>query len=184
MNSDTLHFIIIYNYNIIFYFFNIYLIVNHQLNWLLLAFSTEESIMKKLLALLLVIILSLSFLIFHNKGNELLKPYLSSYIESQIDQNITIKVQDLKIDAKNIQFTTIINKTTILQAKGEFSLFSRMLDLNYMINSDGFKSKGIFLDTKTALIGTVKGNFDNMNIKGEAKDDTFESKLTYQFQRK
>jgi len=140
--------------------------------------------MKKLLALMLLIILPLSFLIFHNKGNELLKPYLSSYIESQIEENITIEIQHLKIDAKKIQFTTIINKKTLLQAKGDFSLFTRTLDLNYTINSDGFKSKDISLDTKTALIGTVKGSFDNIYVKGEAKVDTFESKLTYKFQHK
>jgi len=82
--------------------------------------------MKKLLTLILILILSVTFLLFHDKGNELIKPYLSDYLtqylKSQLKQDVEVEIEDLKIDIDNFRCTTLINRRTKVQLKGDLSL--------------------------------------------------------------
>ena len=89
----------------------------------------KRSIMKKnlllLFALLFFIISSFTFLILHDKGNELIKSYLSdyltTYVKSELKQQIDVEIEDLKIDIDSLQCTTILNKLTKVQIKGDLS---------------------------------------------------------------
>lgn len=89
--------------------------------------------MKKLLALLLLLILFIislfTFLIFHDKGNELIKPhlstYLSTYLKSELKQEVELKIEDLKIDMDTLQCTLTINGLTRVQLKGDLSLLEK-----------------------------------------------------------
>lgn len=156
--------------------------------------------MKTLLFIILIIVTSLSSLLFHDKGNELLKPYLSSYLNSKIKKDIYIEVQELKIDIGHIEATALINKTSQLKTDGDFSLLNQTVDLNYQLLCKGFETKRFFDNKKFEVKepnlkeptlkkfhlvgdidvnGTAKGSIENMDIEG--KGDAFEFNIAYNF---
>ena len=127
--------------------------------------------MKKLLFLvILILISSLLFLIFHDKGNEYLKPYLATYLESQLENNMSVSVEHLKIDQNHVELIALLNKITQVDAKGKLSILNQKLDIDYNIKSNSFNSD---ID----INGNVKGSFDNMDIMG--KGDAFKSNINY-----
>ena len=139
--------------------------------------------MKKTLLLLLIIIpLSLLFLIFHDKGNVLLKPYLSSYLKNQIENNISLEIETLHIDYGEIKATVLINKITKIKLNGDFSLLKKNLNIDYKLLAKGFKNKNISFEGDIDINGTAKGHFENMDIEG--KGNAFTSNVTYTFNLK
>lgn len=134
--------------------------------------------MKKTVFFLLITLISIfSFLIFHDKGNEIIKPYVSSYIESQLEQNMSVKVEHLKIDLDYVEFTALLNSMTKVDAKGDLSLFSKTLNIDYTLRSHGFKHKEISFEHQVDINGTVVGTFSDMKIQGEGK--TLKSHINY-----
>jgi hypothetical protein len=83
--------------------------------------------MKKLLSLTLILLTLLIFLIFHDTGNRLIKPYLgdylATYLKPKLKQDIAIEIEDLKININTFYATLIIDKLTEMKIKGELSLF-------------------------------------------------------------
>ena len=134
--------------------------------------------MKKILFFLLIIFLSvLSFLAFHDKGNELIKPYISTYLESQFEQNTSIDIQHFKFDLNYVKFKVLLNNITKIEGEGELSLFSKTLNINYTIKSEGFKNRQINFQNQVDLNGTAKGVFSDIQIVG--KGETLKSHLDY-----
>ena len=138
--------------------------------------------MKNFLLLFVSLIVASSlFLTFHDRGSEYLKPYLSRYLESKIDnKKIDVEVEDLKIDYDYIEFTAKINKLTRLNAYGDYNLLDKTVNLKYNLKSNGFKSKEFSFDNKIDINGTVKGVFTNLDVTGDGSF-AFESKLKYKF---
>jgi len=135
--------------------------------------------MKKLIIFIVTIILFISFLIFHDKGNEIVKPYLASYLENKMDNNISIKLEHLKIDMNYLEVTALVNELSTLNALGNFSLLNKTLDFNYTLTSQGFENKEIVFNEKIDINGTAKGAFDNINVMG--KGTTLQSNIDYAF---
>ena len=118
--------------------------------------------MRKILIFLLILFSSLFFLLFHDKGNVYLKPYLASYLEKKLKQKISVKVEHLKIDFNYIELRAKLNEVTDFNAHGELSFLTQNLNLAYTLRSDN-------LENKIDINGTVKGLFDNMQIEGKEK---------------
>ena len=129
--------------------------------------------MKKILLILLVLIIPFSFILFHDKGNEYLKPYIATYLKSKLEQNMEIEVQHLKIDFNYVELDAILNDLTKVKAFGNVSLFARTLDIDYTLKSDGFKT----FNNKVDINGTVLGSFNNLQIQGEG--ETLKSHIDY-----
>jgi hypothetical protein len=132
--------------------------------------------MKKISLILLILLLlfiPIFFLIFHDKGNEYLKPYVADYLETKLDQNMSVEVQHLKIDLEYVELEAVLNDLTKVKAQGEVKLFSRTLDIDYTLKSDGFKT----FDNKVDINGTVVGTFTNLQIQGEG--ETLKSHINY-----
>jgi hypothetical protein len=129
--------------------------------------------MKKILLILLIILVPISFFIFHDKGNEYLKPYLATYLKTKLEQNMSVEVQHLKIDLNYVEINAVLNDLTKVKAQGEVSLFSQTLDIDYTLKSDGFKT----FDNKVDINGTVVGTFNDLQIQGEG--ETLKSHINY-----
>jgi hypothetical protein len=123
--------------------------------------------------MLILLLVPISFLIFHDKGNEYLKPYVGTYLQSKLEHNMSVELQHLKIDLGYLELTTVLNDLTKVKVEGEISLFAQTLDMDYTLKSDGFKT----FDNKVDIEGTVVGNFNNLYIKGQG--ETLKSHITY-----
>lgn len=88
--------------------------------------------MKKTLLLSLLFLSIPSFLLFHDKGNELIKPYLNNYLSTHFKSYIGDKmlieeltIEDLKIDISSIKCTTQINNKIEVQVEGKLSILEK-----------------------------------------------------------
>ncbi len=133
--------------------------------------------MKKILFFISLFIPFALFLTFHDKGNEYLKPYLSTYLKSKAKNRIDIEVVHLKIDNGYVELTAKINKFSTLNAYGDYNILDKTLNLKYNLNSNGFKSKEFSFDNKIDINGTLKGLFNNLDVTGDGL--VFNSKLNY-----
>ena len=129
--------------------------------------------MKKILLVLLILIIPITFLIFNDKGNEYLKPYVATYLEKKLEQNMSVEVEHLKIDLNYVELDAILNDLTKVKTHGNISLFSQTLDLNYTLKSDGFKT----FDNEVDINGTIVGMFTDLQIQGEG--ETLKSHINY-----
>jgi len=107
----------------------------------------------------------------------MLKPYLATYIESQLENNESVTVKHLKIDKEYIELIATINHISTINAQGDFSLLDKTLNIKYQLYSNGFKNKKISFKNKIDIKGTAVGDFDNIDIEG--KGNAFQSKLSY-----
>jgi hypothetical protein len=133
--------------------------------------------MKKIIIFILALIGLLSFLFFHHKGNELLKPYLATYLEQKLDNNSTVEVQHLKIDMSYFELTALLNNITLIDAKGNYNLLTEHVDVNYTLTYKGFENQKIAFTKAININGNAKGAFDKLNIVG--KGQTLESNIDY-----
>lgn len=138
--------------------------------------------MKKILLLLLILSISLSFLIFHDRGNALIKPYVESYLLTKMKPNMSLKINHLKIDLNYLEIEAMLNKLTKINAKGSYSLLSQTFDLDYTLTSDGFKNEQLSFENKIDINGTVIGTYDDMHIQGQG--ETLQSYIDYKLNLK
>jgi hypothetical protein len=127
--------------------------------------------MRKIFIVLFILLSSISFLFFHDKGNDFLRPYFAKYLENKLLADMQIEVSHLKIDLNHIEFHAILNEFIDINAEGEFSLFTQTLNIDYTIQSN-------LLKNKIDINGTFRGTFNNLNING--KGEIVQSKVNYQ----
>ncbi|CAA6804780.1 MAG: Unknown protein [uncultured Sulfurovum sp.] len=133
--------------------------------------------MKKILFILLIVLISLSFFLFNDKGNEYLKPYLESYLETKLQRDMSVKIEHLNIDFRHLELDAVLNNLTKVKVAGDISLLSQSFDLDYKLTSNGFKNKQISFTNKIDINGTVIGTLNNMKIYGEG--ETLKSHINY-----
>ncbi|MCK4440600.1 MAG: hypothetical protein KAU90_01250, partial [Sulfurovaceae bacterium] len=90
--------------------------------------------MKKFFVLLIIATFSIVFFIFSNNGSQLLKPYISTYMENQLEENITVEIKKLKIDIDKIALTAILNDDIAIKAQAKISLFEKDIVNNIQID--------------------------------------------------
>ncbi|MCK4442869.1 MAG: hypothetical protein KAU90_12750, partial [Sulfurovaceae bacterium] len=90
--------------------------------------------MKNFFVLVIIVTLSIVFFLFSKNGSELLKPYISNYIENQFEENITVEIQKLKIDVDKIKLTAILNHKTAIKTQAQISIFEKDIVNNIQID--------------------------------------------------
>ena len=126
--------------------------------------------MQKIFIVVVVFLLPISFLIFHDKGNDSLRPYFANYLEGKLVEDMKIEVSHLKIDLNYIEFDAVLNDFINIKAKGELSLFRGDLDIVYTLKSN---------QEKIDINGTVRGSLLDMKIVGEG--EALKSNIVYAF---
>jgi len=141
-----------------------------------LTFSKGRAfLIKKILILLLIFLLSISFLFFNDKGNQWLRPYFANYLESKVGRGMHVDVSHLKIDLNHIEFNILVNSSVEIEGEGKLSLLTQDLNLYYTIKSDS-------LENRMDVNGTVTGSFFDMYIDGEG--EMLQSTIDYRLYRK
>jgi hypothetical protein len=127
--------------------------------------------MKKILIITTATTTIILLAIFSNFANEASKPYLSKLIESKIDGNISVEVEEYKLDYNYITLFAKINEKSNIKIYGKIDALSQNFDLNYTLQST---------EQPINVKGTAKGRVEDMIIDGHG--DALSSKLVYEFQ--
>ena len=114
--------------------------------------------MKKFFVLLIIAILSIFFFLLSKQGNELFKPYISTYIENQLEENISVEIQKLQIDINEIKLTAILNHKTAIKAQAQISLFEKDIINNIQIDLPKTEIKELLAISNQPLYAKGKAN--------------------------
>jgi len=90
--------------------------------------------MKNFFVLLIIVIVSMFFFIFSKQGSELIKPYLSTYIEKKFKDNITVDIESLQIDIDKIRLKAKLNHKIDINATAQVALFEKDIINNIQID--------------------------------------------------
>ena len=114
---------------------------------------------------ILFIVIFISFLLFHDKGNALTKPYLENFINEQLDEGEHIEIKQFAVDLAAVRATLLYNKTSTIELLGNYSLLMQNFDLNYQLRLKDFKFKTIELKEEVSAKGYASGKYD-LSSKG------------------
>lgn len=126
--------------------------------------------MRKIFIVLCVLLISLAFLVFHDKGNAYLKPYFANYLQGKLAVASSVELRHLKIDLNYVEMEILLNGRIHLDTKGELSLFTGALAIDYTVKSDD-------LQNKIDINGMITGAMYDMDIQGVG--DLFKTKVNY-----
>ena len=115
---------------------------------------------KTFLLFLLFIVILISFLLFHDTGNAMSKPYLEELINKQLDEGEEVVVQQLAVDLGKMRATLLYNQTSTIEVEGDYSLLMQSFDLDYKVALKDFKYKNIELTEQVDATGHAKGSYD------------------------
>jgi len=124
--------------------------------------------MKTLFFIVILLISSILFSLFNDKVNDISKPYLAQFIASQIDKNITIKIDKYQLDYNHIILKGKVNEVIDIDIDGDLNLLSQSFDLNYTI---------VWKEQDIDLKGQAEGIIENIIINGSG--DAFDSDVHY-----
>ncbi len=138
-----------------------------------------NKILKTTLWILLFLsltIVGLSFFIFSQTGNEVLKPYVKEKLEETIGLPVEVTTFKLKSGTSNLEI--VINKQAFVDVTTQHDLWSQSFEGTYQVKTEGFAYEEI--KVKDA---DIKGNFkgDSEDIYVEGKGRALGAALDYRF---
>jgi hypothetical protein len=135
--------------------------------------------MRLLLILFLFIVLLLegvAFMIFTATGNDMLLPFVNSYLEQKVPQ-AKVEVIKLRLKPSTIGLIAKVNDAIDVKAKGDINFLSQAFDINYLIDTHEIKTPTLTIKEHINIRGNAKGNADDMQIQG--KGLAFKSAIRY-----
>jgi len=129
--------------------------------------------MKNIFLFIIFIILIFFFILFTNKGNELLKPQIQNYLQAQMENNETIEVEKFNLSLGELSTLVVYNKNTKLQLNGDYSSLFKSFDMKYHLVSDNFKYKKVSIEEHLDINGTIVGDISDktLHFKGDAHSE-------------
>jgi hypothetical protein len=125
---------------------------------------------------LLMMVLGSLYLLFSSSGNDILRPYLNSYLQNNV-QGVKIEVEKFRLKPSFIGFNARVNDTISLRALGDMSLLSQTFDVNYTLYAESIETKEVQINAPMAIKGTAKGTVEHLTITGFG--EAFASKVQY-----
>ncbi len=116
--------------------------------------------------LLLLAITGLSFFIFSQTGNEMLKPYVKGQLEEGIGMPVEVTLFKLESGASSLDI--VINKQAFVHVTTEHDLWSQSFEGSYQIKTDRFayeEIKAKDVDIK----GSFKGDSEDIYVEGKGR---------------
>ncbi|WP_304544199.1 hypothetical protein [Sulfurimonas microaerophilic] len=136
-------------------------------------------LLKWIIGVVLLLLASVYTLAFTSFGNSIVKPILEEQINTKAHLNA--KVGTFRLSMSEIELMIWLPQNNTISVKGNYSLFSQSLDLNYMVDLKDLASLEYLLQTKLNgsffTDGTVVGDKELLEING--KSDLGKSDTTY-----
>jgi len=119
-----------------------------------------------LLSILLFVLLvatGLSFFLFSQTGNEMLKPYVKEKLEKKI--GLPVEVQTFTLQSGHSRLDFVVNKQAVVNVVSEYSFLDQSFEGRYHILSDIFSYKDrVFKETD--IKGHFKGVSEEFYVEG------------------
>ncbi|EIF50458.1 hypothetical protein [Sulfurovum sp. AR] len=128
-----------------------------------------NKILKITLSIVLFLLLTvtgLSFFIFSQKGNELLKPYVKETLEENI--GLPVEVNRFKLDSGRSTLEFVINKQAFVNVATQHKLWSQSFEGTYQIKTDSFSYEEIKLK-EVDIKGNFKGVSEDIYVEGKGR---------------
>jgi len=127
---------------------------------------------KKFLFFTIFIGALFSFLLYNELGNRVLQPQIEKFLQSQLENNESIKLIEFNLDFNQLNATLLYNQSTRVKLEGDLSALTQKFDMNYHLISDNFHYKKITIDEHIEINGTLKGHLFNrkLEFEGNAKN--------------
>lgn len=131
-----------------------------------------KKILYSILALILVLFVGVYCVLFTGFGNNFIKNIAEKKLNE--NSNIAIKIEEFELGISNINLKVLVNAMLEAKVNGNFSLFSRNLDIKYELNGKNLEL--LKITDPLNIAGNIKGSFSDFNIDG--KGVIFTSPLT------
>lgn len=130
--------------------------------------------LKIILISFLLLVITLSGILFTQQGNNFIKPFIKSELEKQV--GLPVDVELFKLRYNNTEFKIVVNKVLTIDVESVFNLLGLSFDGTYTIYANNFVYDDV--NFKQANInGEFKGVPDDIYLNG--KGNTFEAPLNY-----
>ena len=123
---------------------------------------------------LLILIILLSGLLFTQKGNDIVKPYLKAELEKQIGLPVEVSLYKLRYD--NTELKIVVNNALNVDVSSVFNLLDLSFDGTYTLYANNFVYEEISLK-EANINGEFKGVPSDILVNG--KGTSFEAPLNY-----
>ncbi len=150
-----------------------YLIIKLCYNFLL------GVVMRFFIILFLLIILfiqGLLFVAFTATGNDMLLPYINSYLRDNIPA-AKVEVLKLRLKPSSVGILAKVNDSIDIKAKGKFDILSQDFNVNYIVDTHEIKTPTITIKEHINIKGNAQGSPEAIKING--KGLAFESNIVY-----
>ena len=129
-----------------------------------------------ILLFLLLAIAGLSFFIFSQTGNDMLKPYVKEKLEEKIGLPVEVKTFTLESGASSVDF--VINKQADVKVVSQYNVWDRSFEGTYQIQADTFTYEDMQFQAAD-IQGNFKGVSEDIYVegKGTALDATLDYRL-------
>lgn len=127
--------------------------------------------MKYFVSLLLIIMAIIGgsyYILFTGSGNDILKPFINSYISTK-SGDYDVNLKSFRLTTSTIDANISVNNSLDTNINGNLNILSQEFDLNYLIFAESFKTKDFTLDEKIDLKGTIKGVPNLIALEGLGK---------------
>ena len=136
--------------------------------------------MKKKFLLFTIFIGALfSFLLYNELGNRVLQPQIEKFLQSQLDNNASIKLIAFNLDFNQLNATLLYNKSTRVELEGDLSALTQKFDMHYHLVSDNFHYKKIAIEEHIEINGTLKGHLFNRQLEFEGDAENLLGKIYF-----
>ncbi|GIT98848.1 hypothetical protein [Sulfurovum sp. TSL1] len=117
-----------------------------------------------ILLFLLLTIVGLSFFIFSQTGNNMLKPYVKEKLEEKI--GLPVEVNTFKLESGTSSLEIVINKQAFVDVTTQHDLWSQSFEGTYQIKTDRFAYKEIKVK-EVDIQGNFKGDSEDIYVEGQ-----------------
>ena len=115
---------------------------------------------------LLLTITGLSFFIFSQTGNELLKPYVKEKLEESL--GLPVEVNRFNLDSGRSSLEFVINKQAFVNVATQHDLWSQSFEGTYQVKTDSFAYEEIKVK-EVDIKGNFKGVSEDIYVEGEGR---------------
>ncbi len=124
--------------------------------------------MRWFIGILFLIPMVISTLLFTAFGNSILQPLVELKIQANVP--VDVKLEQFELHSSALKIKLVLASTSMIEAKGEYSLFSQSANIDYVVNIADLSILKAYteqpLQGPFSTKGDIKGDMQTMTVRG------------------